>query len=261
MDGTVMHGLRSGTRGAGWARRGFAAAGTPALSAGTLAGLLAAAGQAAAAPAGQTAGGGRAGNGHRPAAGRAAGRSAGLGVGGGIHHIAVHLGTGKTAEAWQSGTRVTVSDVRPGGDHAGAVRVDTASQQGAYSTWGGTNVWTHAEASVRDARVHRCAGPTSVRVACRKHTETVTAEGYTHDASSYLPDYEAWITNIRIRGAACLPGWTARHLLLNGGLQAAVPSIRSTGSTIPHPAPYGATPQEEACPHARRRPSFWPPSP
>ncbi|MFV0131556.1 C40 family peptidase [Streptomyces sp. HMX112] len=127
------------------------------------------------------------------------------GSGGGIHHIAVYLGAGKMVEARQSGTRITVSDVRLGSDYAGAVRLDVAAQQGAFSTWG-TDVWTHREASVRSARVHRFAGPTSVRITCQKHAETVTAEGYTNDAWSYLPDYGAWITNIYIKGSAWLDG-------------------------------------------------------
>ncbi|MEV7415272.1 NlpC/P60 family protein [Streptomyces sp. NPDC089919] len=129
------------------------------------------------------------------------------GAGGAIHHIAVYLGAGKMVEARQSGTRIMVSDVRLGGDYAGAVRIDGGAQQpgGTFSTWG-TDVWTHAEPSTDSRRVHKFPGPTTVRVQCQKHAQTVTAEGYTNDAWSYLPEYGAWITNIYIRGGAWLDG-------------------------------------------------------
>ncbi|MGW7056643.1 C40 family peptidase [Streptomyces sp. NPDC054887] len=122
-----------------------------------------------------------------------------------VHHIAIYLGAGKMVEARQSGTRIMVSDVRTGGDYFGAVRIDGAPRQGTFSTWG-TDVWTHAEASTTSARVHRFAGPTSVRVECQKHAQSVTAEGITNDAWSYLPDHRAWITNIYIKGPAWLDG-------------------------------------------------------
>ncbi|MDA5283399.1 NlpC/P60 family protein [Streptomyces sp. Isolate_45] len=128
------------------------------------------------------------------------------GSGGSVHHIAIYLGAGKMVEARQSGTRIAVSDVRLGGDYAGAVRIDEASRApGTFSTWG-TDVWTHTEPSTSSGRVHRFAGPTSVRVECQKHAETVTAEGYTNDAWSYLPEYRAWITNIYLKGPAWLDG-------------------------------------------------------
>ncbi|MFG2296129.1 C40 family peptidase [Streptomyces sp. NPDC048603] len=127
------------------------------------------------------------------------------GQAGAVHHIAVYLGAGKMVEARQSGTRIMVSDVRLGGDYAGAVRIGADAQQGTFSTWG-TDVWTHTEPSTGSARVHRFAGPTRVRVQCQKHAETVTAEGYTNDAWSYLPEYGAWITNIYIQGPAWLDG-------------------------------------------------------
>ncbi|WP_078910407.1 C40 family peptidase [Streptomyces sp. NRRL S-87] len=128
------------------------------------------------------------------------------GSGGAIHHIAVYLGAGKMVEARQSGTRIMVSDVRLGGDYAGAVRIGgSAAQPGTFRTWG-TDVWTHREPSTTSARVHRFDGPTTVRVQCQKHAETVTADGYTNDAWSYLPEYGAWITNIYIQGPAWLDG-------------------------------------------------------
>lgn len=128
------------------------------------------------------------------------------GNGGAIHHIAVYLGAGKMVEARQSGTHVMVSDARVGGDYAGAVRIDgAAAPGGGFSTWG-TDVWTHADASTTSARVYKFAGPTSVKISCQKHAQSVTAEGFTNDAWSYLPDYRAWITNIYIKGPAWLVG-------------------------------------------------------
>ncbi|WP_327732591.1 NlpC/P60 family protein [Streptomyces nojiriensis] len=127
------------------------------------------------------------------------------GSGGSVHHIAIYLGAGKMVEARESGTRITVSDVRPGGDYAGAVRIAPATAPGTFSTWG-TDVWTHEEPSTGSPRVHRFPGPATVRVECQKHAQPVTAEGYTNDAWSYLPEYGSWITNIYIKGAAWLDG-------------------------------------------------------
>ncbi|KOU09851.1 MULTISPECIES: C40 family peptidase [Streptomyces] len=125
---------------------------------------------------------------------------------GSIHHIAIYLGAGKMVEARESGTRITVSDVRLDGDYAGAVRIaPPTAAPGTFSTWG-TDVWTHREPSTTSPRVHKFPGPTTVRIECQKHAEPVTAEGYTNDAWSYLPEYGAWITNIYIKGAAWLDG-------------------------------------------------------
>ncbi|GAA2438641.1 NlpC/P60 family protein [Streptomyces lavendulocolor] len=121
-----------------------------------------------------------------------------------LHHIALYLGAGKMAEARQSGTKLMVSDVRLDGGYFGAVRVDTGPVTGrVFSTWG-EGVWTKAQPSVRAARVYAFPGPTTVRVQCQKHAETVTSDGYTNDAWSYLPDYRAWVTNIYIKGPAWL---------------------------------------------------------
>lgn len=123
-----------------------------------------------------------------------------------LHHITIYLGAGKMVEARQSGTKLMVSDVRLGGDYFGAVRVNTGTVEGpVFRTWG-TGVWTKAQPSLRAARVYAFPGPTTVRVACQKHAEVVTAEGYTNDAWSYLPDYRAWVTNIYIQGPAWLDG-------------------------------------------------------
>ncbi|MFF9768479.1 C40 family peptidase [Streptomyces sp. NPDC014636] len=123
-----------------------------------------------------------------------------------LHHIAIYLGAGRMVEARQSGTKLMVSDARLGGDYFGAVRVNTGTVAGpVLRTWG-TGVWTKAQPSVRAARVYAFPGPTTIRVACQKHAEVVTAEGYTNDAWSYLPDYRAWVTNIYIQGPAWLDG-------------------------------------------------------
>lgn len=121
-----------------------------------------------------------------------------------LHHIAIYLGAGKMAEAKQSGTKLMVSDVRLGDGYYGAVRVDTGPVSGhVFRTWG-TGVWTKALPSTAAARVYAFPGPTTIRVECQKHAESVTSDGYTNDAWSYLPDYKAWMTNIYIQGAAWL---------------------------------------------------------
>ncbi|MCX4545552.1 NlpC/P60 family protein [Streptomyces sp. NBC_01565] len=121
-----------------------------------------------------------------------------------LHHIAIYLGAGKMAEAKQSGTKLMVSDVRLNGDYHGAVRVNTGAVTGhVFQTWG-AGVWTKAAPSVSAARVYAFPGPTTIRVECQKHAEKVTADGYTNDAWSYLPDYKAWMTNIYIKGPAWL---------------------------------------------------------
>lgn len=123
-----------------------------------------------------------------------------------LHHIAIYLGAGRMVEARQSGTKLMVSDVRLGGDYFGAVRVNTGAVTGhVFQTWG-TGVWTKAAPSVGAARVYAFSGSTAIRVQCQKHAELVTADGYTNDAWSYLPDYKAWMTNIYIKGQAWLDG-------------------------------------------------------
>ncbi|MFJ2742364.1 C40 family peptidase [Streptomyces sp. NPDC087440] len=123
-----------------------------------------------------------------------------------VHHIAVYLGAGKMVEAKESGTKVMVSDVRLGGDYFGAVRINAEpGQGGGHSTWG-TDVWTHTEPSTTSPRVHKFTGPTAVRIECQKHAQSVTAEGITNDAWSYLPDHQSWITNIYVKGPAWLDG-------------------------------------------------------
>ncbi|MET9882061.1 NlpC/P60 family protein [Streptomyces sp. NPDC006430] len=121
-----------------------------------------------------------------------------------LHHIAIYLGAGKMVEARQSGTKLMVSDVRLNGDYYGAVRIDPGPVTGhVVRTWG-TGVWTKVQPSTTAARVYALPGPTTIRVECQKHAETVTSDGYTNDAWSYLPDYGAWLTNIYIQGPAWL---------------------------------------------------------
>ncbi|MEU1695164.1 NlpC/P60 family protein, partial [Streptomyces hirsutus] len=123
-----------------------------------------------------------------------------------LHHIALYLGAGKMVEAKESGTRLMVSDVNLSNGYFGAVRVNTGPVTGhIHQTWG-TDVWTKAEPSIRAARVYAFPYSTTIRVHCQKHAEPVTAEGYTNDVWSYLPDYKAWVTNIYIKGAAWLDG-------------------------------------------------------
>ncbi|MER5487120.1 NlpC/P60 family protein [Streptomyces sp. NPDC002812] len=124
-----------------------------------------------------------------------------------LHHIALYLGAGKMAEARQSGTKLMVSEVtdaRLSNGYYGAVRVDTGPVTGhVFQTWG-SGVWTKEQPATGSARVYAFPGPTTIRVACQKHAESVTSDGYTNDVWSYLPDYQAWMTNIYVRGAAWL---------------------------------------------------------
>ncbi|MEZ0110524.1 cell wall-associated NlpC family hydrolase [Catenulispora sp. EB89] len=76
---------------------------------------------------------------------------------------------------------------------------------GSYSSWG-TFVNLHAHPSAGSDVKATLAGPTTVKIGCQKHAESVTAEGITNDAWSYLPDYKAWVSNIYIKGAAWLDG-------------------------------------------------------
>ncbi len=121
-----------------------------------------------------------------------------------LHHIAVYLGAGKMVEARQSGTHIMVSDARLDGDYFGAVRIDPGPVTGNTARTWGTGVWTHAQAATDSQRIYAFPGPTTVRVECQKHAQSVSAEGVTNDAWSYLPDYRAWITNIYLQGPAWL---------------------------------------------------------
>lgn len=91
------------------------------------------------------------------------------------------------------------SQIGPGGG-------GNATQGGAYSTWGTGVALRSQPSTVHGTTVARLAGPTSVAVSCQMRAQTVTSEGYTNDAWSYLPQYGGWITNIYMKGDAWLAG-------------------------------------------------------
>ncbi|MGA4956697.1 C40 family peptidase [Streptomyces lavendulocolor] len=127
-----------------------------------------------------------------------------------VHHIAVYLGNGKMVEARESGTRVMVSDVRLNAQYAGAIRIVGGEQPPAgtkrFMTWG-TDVGLRPDPGTQRPAVTRLPQPTPVDVQCQAHGQMVHAEGYSNDAWSYLPKYNAWISNIYIDDpAAWLPG-------------------------------------------------------
>ena len=120
-----------------------------------------------------------------------------------IHHTALYLGQGIIAEARQSGEDIRVSYLTDHSDYAGAVRVSGGEQN---STWG-TDVQTHTAPSVSAPVFTTLAAPTTIRIDCQEHAESVTAEGYTNDVWSHLPDLGgSWISNIYVKGPAWLPG-------------------------------------------------------
>ncbi|MER7701418.1 hypothetical protein ABTX81_00750 [Kitasatospora sp. NPDC097605] len=60
--------------------------------------------------------------------------------------------------------------------------------------------------STSDTPVAVLPGPATIRIQCQAHGASVTAEGHTNDARSYLPDYHGWISNLYVQGPAWLPG-------------------------------------------------------
>ncbi|MGV9273834.1 NlpC/P60 family protein [Streptomyces griseosporeus] len=124
-----------------------------------------------------------------------------------MHHVAIYIGNGLIAEAPQSDEKIRVSPMSSHSDYAGAVRVDGAGAGGGpNSTWG-TEVRTHTEPSTTAPVYTTLAGPTALRIDCQKHAQSVTAEGYTNDAWSHLPDLGgSWISNIYVKGPGWLPG-------------------------------------------------------
>lgn len=75
-----------------------------------------------------------------------------------------------------------------------------------FTTWG-TSVRVRADARLGAAVVRTLTGPTPVHVQCQKRGDSVTAEGYTNDAWSYIPALGGYISNIYIdHPAAWLPG-------------------------------------------------------
>lgn len=124
-----------------------------------------------------------------------------------VHHVAIYLGGGKIVEARESDTHIMVSDLTSHTmtDYAGAVRYDPATAATtSHQTWS-NNVNIRPTPSTSGTPVAVLPGPTTVRVQCQTHGESVTAEGYTNDAWSYLPDYRGWISNIYLQGPAWLP--------------------------------------------------------
>ncbi|WP_221351013.1 C40 family peptidase [Streptomyces beigongshangae] len=129
-----------------------------------------------------------------------------------VHHIAVYLGGGKMVEARESGTAVMVSDVRLNAQYAGALRItggggeQPPADTERFMSWG-TDVALREEPATGSRLVTRLPGPTPLDVRCQVHAQLVHAEGYSNDAWSYLPRYDAWISNIFIDDpAAWLPG-------------------------------------------------------
>ncbi|MFF5970061.1 cutinase family protein [Streptomyces sp. NPDC012769] len=133
-----------------------------------------------------------------------------------ITHVAIYLGNGKIVEARESDTKMMVSDFSSHRRYAGAIRLSGQGGSGSHSTWGdGVNV---RSAPARAATVvTTLVGPTSITVQCQKRGETVTAEGITNDVWSYLPEYQGWITNIYVKGAAWLEGVPACDGSQGGG--------------------------------------------
>ncbi|GAA1178490.1 uncharacterized protein YraI [Kitasatospora gansuensis] len=75
---------------------------------------------------------------------------------------------------------------------------------GNQRTWGGgANV--RSQPSTSSSVVGTVAGGSTVFVGCQSHAQTVSAEGTTNDAWSYLPALNGWITNIYVEGPAWLP--------------------------------------------------------
>ncbi|MGX1025842.1 hypothetical protein RKD38_000523 [Streptomyces ambofaciens] len=75
-----------------------------------------------------------------------------------------------------------------------------------FPTWG-TDVSVRQRPTTDSARVATLPGPTSVRVACQVHGGLVEYDGYSNDASSYLPDHGGYVSNIVIDvDDAWLPG-------------------------------------------------------
>lgn len=74
-----------------------------------------------------------------------------------------------------------------------------------FSTWG-TSVRVREQPRLNAAIVQTLTGPTAVYVKCQTRGDSVTAEGYTNDAWSYIPGLGGYVSNIYIdHPAAWLP--------------------------------------------------------
>ncbi|MGJ5893868.1 cutinase family protein [Streptomyces niveiscabiei] len=125
-----------------------------------------------------------------------------------IHHVAMYLGDGKIVEARESDTHIMVSQFSSHNGYTGAIRLAASGGAGGggdHSTWG-DHVNVRASAGLSAPVVVTFDGPTAIKVKCQQHGESVTAEGYTNDAWSYLPDYGGWVSNIYVQGPAWLDG-------------------------------------------------------
>jgi hypothetical protein len=75
-----------------------------------------------------------------------------------------------------------------------------------FPTWG-SDVNIHGQANSTSGVVAQLAGPTTVAVQCQVHGQSVTYDGITNDAWSYLPAYGGYISNIFVNVPdAWLPG-------------------------------------------------------
>ncbi|MFF8413746.1 N-acetylmuramoyl-L-alanine amidase [Streptomyces omiyaensis] len=85
------------------------------------------------------------------------------------------------------------------------VRGDTSTGK-SFPTWG-VDVGIRQQATTASTRVASLPGPTTVRVTCQVRGQSVTYDGVTNNAWSYLPDYGGYISNLFIDVAeAWLPG-------------------------------------------------------
>ncbi|MET9373832.1 NlpC/P60 family protein [Streptomyces sp. NPDC002992] len=89
-------------------------------------------------------------------------------------------------------------DIGPGGG-------GNVTQGTSYGTWG-TNVAIMPSPSTSGTALTRLPAPTTVKIGCQVRGQSVTSDGYTNDAWSYLPTYGGWVTNIYVKGAAWLAG-------------------------------------------------------
>ncbi|MGW0390472.1 NlpC/P60 family protein [Streptomyces sp. NPDC003042] len=90
-------------------------------------------------------------------------------------------------------------DIGPGGG-------GDITQGAFYGTWGSNVAVMPGPSTTSGTALTRLSGPTTVKVTCQIRAQSVTSDGYTNDAWSYLPQYGGWMTNIYVKGAAWLVG-------------------------------------------------------
>jgi len=81
-----------------------------------------------------------------------------------------------------------------------------AGASGGYFRMWGESANVRTQPSLSGTVVRSIGRDTQVRASCQKHGQSVSAEGTTNDAWSYLPEQGGWITNIYLEGPAWLPG-------------------------------------------------------